>query len=620
MINKFKKLYIIYISFFLILIKWLLTFYFFQEEIDVKILFESVTDGKYYYPLIKYLSDLNFTSSFDPNIENLKIVPVPISSLLLHAIFLKIFNFYSFIFLEFLSLTIFILLLYKINRFIFSKKTSLICSLLILISPTLINFSFLNEIQFLKIFGDNLYNFRVPRPMISNLFLVAFIYCVLKMYIKNQYTIKNFAFIGVIMGLSLSSFYYYFFLESLTLISILFYKYKSSFIKNIITQFKYYKYLILTFFITSLPFLTNLYLHEKDFTNRQCVYSLTLEYKQTLLKFYLNQFTEISFVIVFLSVIFSTIWINYKKHKHANFLNLFCILFIASVFNPLFFIIISNKACVFYHFNNLIIIIGILFFIFLVLIYLEKIFNSFLINKLNKIINLTLILFICFSFYLTNYDNFNDIKYKTVRNEFNDITKKIKKIDKIENVSILTFDTDFMIWAIMNDIKYLSLINGLFSSKTDRMIEEDIFSAFKILDLNIDNFDKFLNNNNNKSSWRYLNLNISTFFFYKYQANSMITFKNMKEFTDDELKFIKNSSPILHQQSIIPKLEHERLKNEFENFINLDPHPNFLILNVDNNFYEISELNLNNYCQEYKGQNYVLYKQKNKYRCQETNK
>ena len=73
-------------------------FLFFQEEIDVKILFESVTDGKYYYPLIKYLSDLNFTSSFDPIIEDLKIIPIPISSLLLHAIFLKIFNFYSFIF------------------------------------------------------------------------------------------------------------------------------------------------------------------------------------------------------------------------------------------------------------------------------------------------------------------------------------------------------------------------------------------------------------------------------------------------------------------------------------------------------------------------------------------
>ncbi len=619
MINKLKKFYIIYISFFIILTKWLLSFYFFQEEIDVKILFESVTDGKYYYPLIKYLSDLNFTASFDPNIESLKTIPVPISSLFLHAIFLKIFDFYSFILLEFLSLTIFILLLYKINRFIFSKKISLFCSLLILISPSLINLSLLNEIQFLKIFGDNLYNFRVPRPMISNLFLLAFIYLTLKMYSKNQYNIKNFALIGLVMGLSLSSFYYYFFLESITLVSILFFRYKQNFIENIITQFKYYRYLILTFFISSLPFLINLYLHEKDFTSRQCVYGLTLEYKQTLFKFYLSQFTEIDFIIVFFSVILTTIWINFKNHKNKKFLNLFCILFIASVLNPLFFILISNKACVFYHFNNLIIITGILFFIFFVMIYLEKFFNSLLLIKFDKIINLSLILFLCFSFYSSNLNNFEDINHKTSRKEFNNVTKKIRSIDKIENISILTFDTDFMIWAIMNDIKYLSLINGLFSSKTDRMIEEDIFSAFKVLNLSTENFNKFLNNENDKSSWRYLNLNISTFFFYKYQANSMITFKNMKEFTDEELKFLKRSSPILHQQSIIPKLELERLKNEFENFMNLDPNPDILILNVNDNFYEMRELNLINYCLEYKGQNYFLYKQKNKYKCQEIN-
>ena len=122
MINKIKKFYIIYISFFLIFIKWFFSFYFFQDEIDVRIIFESVTDGKYYYPLIQYLSDLNFTKTFDPNIETLKIIPIPVSSLFLHSIFLKIFKFYSFIFLEFLSLTIFISLLYRINRFIFFSK------------------------------------------------------------------------------------------------------------------------------------------------------------------------------------------------------------------------------------------------------------------------------------------------------------------------------------------------------------------------------------------------------------------------------------------------------------------------------------------------------------------
>ena len=44
----------------------------------------------------------------------------------------------------------------------------------------------------------------------------------------------------------------------------------------------------------------------------------------------------------------------------------------------------------------------------------------------------------------------------------------------------------------------------------------------------------------------------------------MITFKNMQEFTEDELKYIKKSSPILHQQSIIPRLELERLQKRIQ--------------------------------------------------------
>ena len=86
----------------------------------------------------------------------------------------------------------------------------------------------------------------------------------------------------------------------------------------------------------------------------------------------------------------------------------------------------------------------------------------------------------------------------------------------------------------------------------------------------------------------------------------MISFNNMKEFLKDEEELIKKSSPILHQQSIIPKLELERLKNEFKNFDNYDLKPNF---------YNINELDLADYCLEYGGKNFMLFKQKNKYIC-----
>ena len=132
------------------------------------------------------------------------------------------------------------------------------------------------------------------------------------------------------------------------------------------------------------------------------------------------------------------------------------------------FIIVSNKACVFYHFNNLIIINGILYLIFIILlIYLNRFLISLQIIKFDKIINSIILFFFCITFYLSSLNNFKNNELKDLRKEFNNITKTIKNNDEIKNISILTFETDFMIWGIMNEVKYLHLINGLFTSKKD---------------------------------------------------------------------------------------------------------------------------------------------------------
>ena len=92
----------------------------------------------------------------------------------------------------------------------------------------------------------------------------------------------------------------------------------------------------------------------------------------------------------------------------------------------------------------------------------------------------------------------------------------------------------------------------------------------------------------------------------------MVTFNDMREFSEDEIRFIEKSSPILHQQSIIPKLELERLKKEFKNFDNSILKPDFLILNTNNNFYNVNKLKLYDYCLEYKERiTYYLSKETN---------
>ncbi len=103
-------------------VKWVLSFYFFKESLAVKIIFESVADGHFYYPHIKYLSLFELNNSFDPYINNLKLMPIPYASIIFPAIFLKIFGFFGIIIIEFFAIFIFLLIFYKIFSYFFSKN------------------------------------------------------------------------------------------------------------------------------------------------------------------------------------------------------------------------------------------------------------------------------------------------------------------------------------------------------------------------------------------------------------------------------------------------------------------------------------------------------------------
>ena len=48
------------------------SYYFFNEDITIKIIFENPSDGYYYFPYVKFLSSLDLNHSFNPDIEGLK--------------------------------------------------------------------------------------------------------------------------------------------------------------------------------------------------------------------------------------------------------------------------------------------------------------------------------------------------------------------------------------------------------------------------------------------------------------------------------------------------------------------------------------------------------------------
>ena len=210
------------------IIKWFFSFLKFgDEDLILKTINDSVTDGYYYFPLIKYLSDQTFNISFQHGLDNLNYIPIPIGGIIFHSALLKIFqNFFISVFLiEFIALFLFIIIFFLIFKTFLKTNTSLILSILIITFPLIINLFSLNVIPYVGIFENNLFNSRVPRPLIINLYYFYLIYLLIKFDIDILFYNKIAFIFSIVASLLLTAFYYYFFII-LVLFSILLFKHR----------------------------------------------------------------------------------------------------------------------------------------------------------------------------------------------------------------------------------------------------------------------------------------------------------------------------------------------------------------------------------------------------------
>ena len=89
-------------------------------------------------------------------------------------------------------------------------------------------------------------------------------------------------------------------------------------------------------------------------------------------------------------------------------------------------------------------------------------------------------------------------------------------------------------------------------------------------------------------------------------ANPIKTYNNSQNFSNEVSEYIKNSSPINFQQSIIPNEELERLRNKFlKTKLNNFNYPDLIILNKKNKF--LKDINkIENYCKIFDKNFYIL--------------
>jgi len=607
MTSKKNLLLLIFISFLIFGSKWIVSYYLFTETTSIKVIFESVADGYHYFPLVKYLAIFEFNNSFNPYYEKLDNVMLPFYSIFIPSLFYKFIGSFAFIVIEYLSVFLFLLILYKIFNLYYSKELSILYSLIIFVMPIFFSLLPIGDLTYFKLIKNEIFTLRFPRPLITSLYLFVFLYFIIYLENVEFFKKKNFFILGVILATTLSSFFYFFFLQISILILYIFYRYKYSFLDRLFINWKSLLILFLSFIIIVLPMFINMSFHEEDYTRRLGLISLNLNQKKVLLIYYLTAYLRIEFLI-FLSL--STLYIgfiNLKKILNYKLINLFYLFFLGSVFAPLLFILITNKSTILYHYNNTVIIFAFL----LILIIALDIFGNLSIKYLNKVfINSASIILILFCICINIYKSvlLNENEKINERLEFNNISNIILKKYDLTKSTLMTFDNRFMVWAVLNDIKFLNLTNFIMTPKKDVMIEDDLIKSFKFLNLDSNDFSQFIKNK--KSTWRYINYDLSTFFFYKYMANPIKTFNNSKNFSTDINEYIKKSSPINFQQAIIPNDELDRLANKFSlTKLNKFNYPNIVILNKKNKFFKDIK-NINNYCKLYERDFFILFVKK----------
>ena len=574
-----KKIY--FISFLIVFTKYLIIYIHSSKTNFFNIVFNNFED-LYYLPYIKYLAELNFYPSFSAHINNTNPIAIPYASLIYHAIALKIFGINSFIFIEFIFLAIFLYLFCNIIKYFYTKD-SLNITIAILSIPLILDIFNLN-INYINFFKNDFFDLRFPRPLITSVYFLSFIFLILKekenIFIKN----KNILFLSLILGLSFVSFYYFFFIELLTLLMLFLIYLK----KNKKENLKKNLYGILLFLIICSPFILNIKFAENDFSERVGAIQITWSDKEKIINYFFKKVSKFNIIIVSVFILTFLFYIKEKFKENYNIKILLTLTF-SSIVAPILFILFSGKISLLYHWTNSIIICFFIFCLSLLLNYISK--KKVILFKGNIFYLLLFIYLILFS--KTIYKN--NFKKKYLDQNYNEIFNQINKIPNSNKLQTLAFDQKMTTWLITNNFTKINLVSGLYTNYKNTDIDLNLIQTFKFLNLNSNDLVNFLKNE--KRNWRYINKYVQNFYLYKYTANSLKTANNEFDFDNNEMnQFIKNTSPLHSQQLAIPQKDFKKLEKTFKE-TNLDRfnYPELIILDKENNILKKNNLDTS-YC------------------------
>ena len=588
-----------------ILPKWIVSWTYFDNSILVDIIF-NIKDLQY-FPIVKSFSELTFNPSYLDHLSENKLLTFPIYSILIHSIFFKLANIYSFIILEFVFQFIFLLIFFSVIKKIFKNLNFSIffCISLFLIISFLHLFVILDHFKYLELLFNSLdenFGSRFPRPLFTGIVYFYFFYILYSFRDKlEKFDVKYFIILVFFLSVFLNSFFYYFVNFLLLLFFLLFRYLKIPFFEFLNKQKKSIIIIVSSFILFCFPFLFQLYFGETDYSERLGVISIDFKQKTYLLKYYFLNLLRIESSLL-LVMCFSIHYVINRKYNHLqdqiSNINLFFYFILASIFAPPIFFIFSPSLISIYHF------LGILLFslIFYLIISLNFILNNKFFIKFNFTLGtfLILILFVSNTYIAQKLNDKNSLIVEETQ-KVQDYLQNQKLINTKKK--LFTNDLKIMNLWLFNKNDQLIISDGFTNSLKNNDIEFNFMHSLKDFGITKEELNNFLSLR--KSEIR--NDLFMRLFIYRYQANSLYTFSKISNYSKDIRDKIKNISPFRAQSQIVPEDEKKKFIKIFDDLeLNENLSSDLIIINKTDKF---SFLTFNNdkYFKVYSNKVYDIY-------------
>jgi hypothetical protein len=604
-LNKNITLFFLLLSLSFLILRFFLPFFYYpQEDILIKYIFEF--KGGSYLPLIHSYSNFTFSPSY--SLENEfgnKNLAFPYLALFIPSILLKVFGPFSYIIIEFFATTLFLIIFYRILILLkFNNLSAIVISCFLFLLPSIIrelDYSINNEI--ISIVNSNVksfYGLRVPRPLITNLYFFFFLLILIKIDKDKKYTIKRSLLMGVLVGLSIHALFLLALIEFFILLSYLILNYKTQIFKIIRKEIKFFFTLsiIVSFFLSL--FVIHLYKISPDTNIVIGNFEINLEQKINLIKYTFKYLSNKFFLLLFITNI---VLLLYIKKRERGFLIIF-LSYLSSIITFLFFVVLVNRHIHYDLIQRTIFNTGILFFLLAIFKILDLKIKQF--KNFKKIFFFLLItVFIFLNNYLY-FKNFNKNDY--VRHDFRKLVKNLEKENLLinKNDEILVLNPMVFKYLIRKDHQNFTIVPNIFwTTRSFENTENNLINTFKILGVEKDEFKFFFESKYHK--FRLMNVNLSSFFGYKYLANSQKIYSKLNNYSEKEKGIIESTSPFVTQY-IMPKDELNRILNKFSEQKILGSNPKLIIINKNDLRTKKHKIKKNLYCISYINRSFIIYK------------